>query len=280
MARKLEAETRAANNSNFSLSETEKRREERWTWIIVALCLAFAIVTVVIVVIALEPSSTDVPEELDVVLYQSPQPSRLVRYVPQSKAVWKHMPWVRKIFVLSQYANPGWDPVLNVQVVPFTGTETEAFEFMPLVPEIASHALFLSDRTLPFRAVKKSYLFYQTRPRMFNVFRDQAEVNFLASYLELPTLPVLATDLSKLNEVPRTWQDLVFREMTEERVVSREDMNRDVFVASTLLSNSQKQFDKLVSAPPLFATFHLHPNDPDVITANQTLTTFLSQQFD
>lgn len=252
---------------------------ERWTRVMLVMCLALAAATVVVVVIALEPSASQMPAEVDVVLYQSPQTARMVRYVPQSKAVWKYLPWVRRVFVLSQYALPGWDPSLQVHVVPFIGTVSEAFEFMPSIPEVATHALFLSDMTVPFRPVKKSYLFYQDRPRVFNLFRDQAEVNFLAGYLELPTLPVLATDLHKLQEPPRTWHDLVFRELTEERMVLREDMNRDVFVVGQMLSNVQKQFDKLVSVPPLFATFHIHPQDTDAVTANQTLTQFLSTHF-
>lgn len=280
MPRTLAAEEKAQNNSDFTETEVrDPERETRWTRIIVVLCLALAVATVVVVVIALEPSSSAVPADVDVVLYQVPETARMSRYVSQSRAVWKYMPWVRRIFVLSQYATPGWDPVFSLQVVAFTGSESAAFEFMPSIPEIAAHAIFLSDRTVPFRAVKKSYLFYQSRPRIFNVFREQSEVNFLEQYFELPTLPTLVTELQKLNEEPRTWQHLVFREMTEERVVLREDLNRDVFVVGGALANVQKQLDKLVSAPPVFATFHIHPDDPQAVEANQAIASFLGQQF-
>lgn len=282
MPRKLERENKdeAENNSEQDPKiSDEQKLEERWTWIIVALCLAFAVVTVVIVVMALEYVPEALPEQMDVVLYQSPETSRMMRYVPQSKAVWRHMPWVNRVYVLSQFASPGYDQALDVHFVAFTGTVSEAFEFMPDIPEISSHAIFLGDMTVPFREVKKTYLFYQSIPRMFNVFREQSEVNFFQTYLELPTMPVLSTDMSKLKEPPQTWQDLVYREVTEERVVNREDMNRDVFVVSTMLSNVQAQFDKLVSSPPLFATFHINPADPDHELANTTLTVFLIKQY-
>lgn len=268
MSRKLEMERK----------ELEKKREDRWIWIIGALCLAFAVVTIVIIVIALEPSSSGIPSEIDIVLYQSP--SRPSRYIPQSKAVHRYMGWARNVYVLSSTLNPGWDPTLNIEVVPFVGSASQAFEYMPLITGIASHSIFLSDMTVPFRDVKKTYMFYQTRPRIFNIFRDQAEVNFLSRYLELPTMPVLSTDLEKLNDPPRTWQDLVFREITEERIVMREDMNRDVFVVSSMLQNVEKQFEKLVSTPPLFATFHVNPdNDPNPTLSNNTLMVFLSTHF-
>jgi hypothetical protein len=120
-------------------------------------------------------------------------------------------------------------------------------------------------------------MFYKDRPRMLNTFRDQAEANFFAQYLELPTMPVLVTDMSKLSE--RTWETLVFLEVTEERVVLREDMNRDVFLVSSMLDNTQKQFEKLKSSPPLFATFHINPLDSDPVTCNNELITFLSTLF-
>lgn len=255
------------------------KTEERWTWIIVALCFSFAVVIVVIVVISLEYTPDDWPDDVDVVLYQSPETSRMTRYVPQSKAVWKFMSWVRRVFVLSEFASPGYDQTLGVHFVRFTGSNSQGFEYMPDIPEIADHAIYLSDMTVPFRPVKKNYMFYQSRPRMFNVFREQSEVNFFASYLELPTMPVLCTNLVKLKEPPQTWQDLVFREVTEERLVNREDMNRDIFVVSTMPANVQTQFDKLVSVPPIFATFHINPDAPDPELANTTLAAFLIKQF-
>lgn len=264
-----------------------QKRENRWMWGIGAVCITLAIVTIVVIVIALEPSNNDIPESIDVVLYQSTEPVRSTRYIPQSKAVRKFLTWARNVYVLSSLANPGWDPVLNVEIVPFSGSALQGFEYMPNIPGISTHAIFLSDMTFPFRDVPKSYLFYQSRPRMFNIFRDQAEVYFLSKYLELPTMPVLVTDLEKFSETTRvlnksstnTWQDLVFREITEERVMLREDMNRDVFVVSTLPDNAKIQFEKLKANPSLFATFHVNSQDPDKVSSNNVLLTFLSTHF-
>lgn len=56
-------------------------------------------------------------------------------------------------------------------------------------------------------------------------------------------------------------------------------MNRDVFIVSSMLDNAQKQFDRINTAPPLFATFHINQSDPDKVAANDDLNRFLVQKF-
>ena len=261
-------------------AETELTNQ-RWGWIFVALILAFASASIVIIVLALESSGSCLPDTIDVVIYQSNNAARMSRYIAQVKAVHKYMTWVNRVFILSANMSTMEDTVLNASVIHFPGASaSEAFEFMPDIPGISAHAIFLSDMTMPFRDVSKTFMFYQDRPRIFNIFREQSEVNFFANYLELPTMPVLATDLHKLKEPPQTWTDLVFRMVTEERIVNREDMNRDIYVVSTMANNVQLQFDKLLSSPPLFATFHINAtNDPNPILSNNLLAVFLEQQF-
>jgi hypothetical protein len=179
--------------------------------------------------------------------------------------------------VLSATQN-GYDDVLGATFIPFSGTLSEAFEYMPSIPEIQNHAIFLSDMTIPFRQVQKSYFFMNGAPRIFNIFREQSEVDFFSDYLELPTMPTLVTDLQKLKEA-QGWKDLVFREVTEERVVLKSDMNRDIFIVSSIPDNTQDQFANLIKSKPLFITFHVSPNDPDPDTANNAIADFLSKQF-
>jgi len=224
-----------------------------------------------------------------VVLYENTDPSRMSRHISQAKAVHKYMGWVKTIYVLSS-TQSGEDAALGVTFVSFTGTMIQAFEFMPDIVGISDNAIFLSDMTIPFRNVEKGFMFYDSRPRMFNIFREQSEVNFFQNYFEAPvngisgedTMPTLVTDLVKLKEEPQTWQDLVFREVTEERVTLRDDLNRDIFVVSTMLPNAEKQFDKLTNNRPLFATFHVSVNttvDPDPAASNARIQTFLTTEF-
>lgn len=255
----------------------KKSRMKKWIWIFVVALLLFVVATIVIVIVAIEQTSENYPDDIDVVLYIRPnEPLRMSRYIAQSKSIQRYMEWVRNIYVLTP--NPIVDTSLGVTFVNFTGTLPEAFEFMPQIEGIAEDAIFFSDQTLPFRTIKKSFLFSGNQPRMFNIFREQSEVNFFVDYLE-PTMPTLVTDLIKLKEDPQTWQDLVFRVVTEERVTLRSDINRDIFIVSNMPENAQKQFDKLINNRPLFATFHIGPANPDNDVSNNLINTFLTAEF-
>jgi len=255
-----------------------KHTVSKWLWIFVGLTLCFVVGTIVIVVLSLEQTNTSVPEKIDVVLYERPAiASRMSRHIFQARAVQQYMSWVNNIYVLSANQT-GYDDILNVTFVPFQGSLSEAFEYMPTIPNILSHAIFLSDMTLPLRIIYKNYFFANGAPRIFNIFREQSEVDFFARYLELPTMPTLATDLEKLREA-QNWRDLVFREVTEERVVLRGDMNRDVLVVSNMPDNTEDQFTKLTQYRPLFVTFHVSPEDTDPDTCNNLISDFLSKQF-
>jgi hypothetical protein len=266
-----------------SVKEKEEEEEDprflrRWFWIFVVLLLLFLVATIVIVIIAIEENNESLPEQIDVVLYERPgQPLRLARHLTQITAIQKYMNWINHIYILSP-TQTGVNDELNVTFVPFTGTLSEAFEYMPDIPGIVDHSIFLSDQTYPFRDVKKSYMFSESQPRIFNIFREQSEVIFFATYLE-ETMPTLVTDLVKLREPPQTWTDLVFREVTEERIILRNDINRDIFVVSTMPENAQKQFEILQSSRPLFATFHISSADPNPDTSNNILNEFLSKEF-
>jgi hypothetical protein len=291
MVRKLAKEAKEASKEQDDYDGPESgegtasdiRAEARWTrkwfWLFMFLIVLFSVAIIVIIIVAMEQTKQNLPKNIDVVLYERPnEPTRLSRHIWQARAVHKYMNWVKRVFVLSP-TQSGEDVGLGVTFVPFSGTLSEAFEFMPDIPDIGENAIFLSDMTLPFREVRKEFMFFESNPRMFNIFREQAEVSFFASYLELPTMPTLVTDLVKLKEPPQTWTDLVFREVTEESVTLRTEMNRDVFVVSSMMANSEKQFDKLTDNRPLFATFHVSTADPNPDASNQLLNTFLATEF-
>ena len=255
------------------MSKEEDLVGKRWNLIILVLVVGLIAGIIVIVVLALENTSSTIPEQVDVVLYQSTDPDRSARYVSQSKAVRKHMTWIRNIYLLSSTLPDTDNKDLRITVVNFKGSSyVDAFQYMPSIPGIAEHAIFLSDMSYPFREIRKNYMFFQNRPRIFNLLRDKAEEQFLSEYFELPTMPILVASLEKLKDA--SWTQLVFKEITEERVVLREEMNRDVFVVNAMLSNAKSQFDKLLSSPPLFATFHISSQPKE---SNELLNVFVNK---
>jgi len=255
-----------------------------WVWLFVFFALACTVGIIVIIVIATEETTADVPDDIDIVIYQRPaslaDTSRQARYVYQARSVARLVKWRRNTYILLESGpdTPTRDEELDATLIKFSGTQAEAFQYMVNIPGIAEQAIFLGDQTFPLTNVKKQYMFYGSVPRMFNIFRDQSEVNFFAQYIE-ETMPTLVTDLDKLREAPGTWSSLVFREVTEEHVVLRQDMNRDVFIASSMVSNAQAQLALLTSSKPLFVTFHVGTADTNAAAANAMITSFLDVTF-
>lgn len=255
-----------------------KTGDRVWLGVVIFLILGFLAGVITLLILSLQYSSHSHTGDIDVVLYQHSDDTRSQRTLPQIHAVLQNMPWINNIFVLtSQDPDPAVAALATY--VSFAGNHEDAFEYMPDIPGVAANTIFLDDRTFPFRPTKSSYMYSQDNPRMFNVFREQSEVIFFQQYVELPTLPTLVVDLAKLKEHPQTWRDLVFREVTEERITLKADMNRDVFVLSTMVNNAASQFTQLDDNPPVFATFHVPDTDPNVTAANQQLNTYLSQKF-
>ena len=253
-----------------------------WMWVVCILILCFAAGTIFIIIIGLDPQITH-PEEVDVVLYEyqsSPGvtvTSRLPRHLAQIHGVRKYMSWVRKIYVLSAVQD-GFDESLGVTFVQFSGDLPSAFAYMPQIPEIAEHAIFLGDMTFPCRIVSKSFFYSVSGPRVFNIFRDQSEVDFFQSYLELPTMPVAVLSLKEMGHSP-SWQDTVFSEVTEEKIVLYNEMNRDVMINGAMTANAQKQFKILTKYPPVFVTFHVNANQVERETANALIVSYLETAY-
>jgi hypothetical protein len=257
----------------------EKKKNLVWLWVFSILIILFGVGSIVFIVLSLQPVG-DVPDEVCIVLYEYqingvPVIERSSRHLAQIHAVQKYMSWISKIFVLSADKS-GPDEVLKATFVPFTGTAEEAFQYMPSIPDITSHAIFFDDRTLPLREVKKAYFYSMKAPRMFNIFHEQSELDFFINYLELPTLPCLVTDLEKVKVSP-DWRSLIFREISEEKIVLFNNMNVDVMIVGNLITNATNQFNIILKKPPLFITFHVNGNQSaeNLTSANNIIANFL-----
>ncbi len=256
--------------------QAERRETSYWTWFAFFIIFALIITIIVITIVGIEQAAAELPDKIDVVLYNQPDVAhRKDRYIYQARAIKKYMGFVNKVYVLNS-GKTGDNTDLDVTFVDFTGTEAEAFQHMNNISGISEHAIFFSDYTLPMFTVYKTNLFAGgAKPRLFNYFRDAAEVGFYSSYLET-TLPAFVGKMSTLGETT-TWQDYLFRETTEERVVLRNDFVKDVFVVSSMTQNSDLQFKNIKDYRPLFTTFHISGADLDA--ANQKLNVFLTSQF-
>lgn len=234
--------------------------ERRWMWILGVVFMVFLITSIAVVVIAVTGNSSSLPKKIDIVLFDRGQGV----LAPQLKAVKKYMLWVNTIYVLSTTADNG--TVDGVTYVKFASADQNAaFLAIESIDGISDHALFLADYTFPCRKVLKQYLFYGDRPRLFNYFRDYAEEVFIADLgFQINTLATLVLNIPLLKEIKdetklsaaETVNRYLFRATTEERVVVRNDMNREIYIDATIADNVTAQFAKLKSAPPVFATFH------------------------
>ncbi len=273
MARKLARE--------LDEESAKQARMQWWFWIFCLFIILFSVGTIVIIALALQDSGL-VDSDIDVVLYSYQPPTQTTaqttalttsqkaaavarepRHVAQIHAVRKYMPWVKNIFVLrpSSTTTTTADIETNgATLVPFVGTDDEAFAYMPHIPTISNYAMFLGDYTFPLRTIKKSYLFTQGKRRMFNVFREQSEMEFFKDYLESSnTMPCLVTDLQLLKS-SQSWTDMIFREITEEKVVLSNDMNRDMMISGRMPTNIETQLQLVSNSQPHFVTFHVNNN--------------------
>jgi hypothetical protein len=236
---------------------TEVPRVSRWAWVFACLITALSVGAVVIVMTALETPES-FPKEIDVVMLEasSGPTARQARVPWHIKAVQKHMKWVRNIHVLcsSPPANSTVDE--QVKYTAFSGSASDAFQFMSAIPGIADHAIFLDDRTVPMRDVRLTYLYSGQSPRVFNVFRDYAEEDFFQPAIELPTLPCMVVTLSRLKEVG-SWSEYVRQELIEESLVMYPGMNRDVMIRGDNPRTAAHQLKRLASSRPLFVTWHV-----------------------
>ncbi len=263
-------------SSRKSPSKSDSESGSKWMWILGSLFLLFLVASIVIVIVAVSNSGASLPKHIDLVLHD--RGNGLL--ASQLKAVQKYMTFCHKIFVLSPTKT---GDIEGVTYIPFTSTNVgEGFLAMATIADVADHAMYLGDSVYPFRKIRKTYLFFGDRPRMFNAFRDASEQVFFesAGYSYAEKLPTFVVDIKILKEVNAAGgttqaklNSLYFRSITEDRVVIRNDINREVFINDGAADNVTKQFTKLDDYPPLFGTF-LTLNSPSLTLLVSKLNTF------
>jgi hypothetical protein len=270
------------------------------------------VATVIVVVLATNAAADDLPKDIDVVIIKRPlsvdseDSSSGYRGIENEQvlAIDRNMPFRRNIYILSDGGSsslsfPGVDRVYHVDFLPGVTPSDPEYEKKSLdeyflysphikdikgVPDIAQHAIFLSDQTVPMRKILKPYLFIRERPRTFNIFRDASQMDLLGSYFNYTT-PTLVEDLGILDDsdTVRSVKDFIFLKLTEDRITLRHDLNRDVLVlgdaepSERFVHNRKIQYKELTGQhAPLFATFHISGN---ISEANISIQTYLTTQF-
>lgn len=254
--------------------------------------IALVIATGVVIGLALSQKETTLPSPIDIVVYETPESVPVLE--PQLTAIVQNMPFRNNIYILT--SNParanGPANLTNISQaffarVTLTGTTQEEvvrefFNFIPQlkdlsnVPNIADHFLFLGNQTVPFRTINTSTLFYNKRPRAFNVFRDTAEVTTLSPFFTY-TAPCFVAQ-TKFAGV--SIENFLLLSISQDRIVLRNDFMRDIFVnqdTGELQNNYNIQFSELVRKSPLFASFHV--TGQNQTSAFEDLGRFLKQEF-
>ncbi len=261
-----------------------------WMFAILIFIVILFLVTITVTAIALSQYKASLPSDIDIVIMETPRGI----IVPQLLSINQHMGFRRNIYILTptNVNGPAYlNIVPNAYYVTFD-SGTPVFEDninlnflfqsqiknIPSVPDISNYAIFLADQTLPFRNISKSLFFYGNRPRMFNIFRNTAETTLLTTFYNY-TAPALVADLSILSNSTSV-TDFVFFTISQQRAVTRNEVNRDIFVNESspyFTTNTNSQYTELNNNPPLFATFH--DSGTNQVVADQNLLLFLNTQF-
>lgn len=263
----------------------KKNNPKLWIWILSIFIFLFIIAIIVLAVLSTENNQSSLPSTIDIVIIER---SELDNTQQQVTAINDFMTFRNNIYILTSSHPDGeadFDNISNVFYVNFTESGT-TYEnqlnsyFLEMsaiknkdnsVPNIQQHAIFLGDQTYPMRGVRKEYLFCNgSNPRLFNIFRDQSEINFfngstLSDNITIfnYTAPFLVSNLALFTDAPAvsTVEDFMLLELTEEQATLRSDLNRDILLKGVpgvdYIDNYQSQFTTLDDKPPYFATFHI-----------------------
>jgi len=296
-----------------------------WMWAFVIFIFIFIVATIVVVVIAVEETDDKLPKDIDIVIIerdpaQNPSEGRTEEdkivtvndrlSTLHARLVDKHLKFRNNIYILahpdlgitegSATVATGVDDCYYVNAdatVPAPSTDAELLNayFMAMkdvksvvgVPDISSHAIFLSDRTFPLRRVYKTTMFHHEHPRMFNVFRNEAEQKVLGTdYYEYtpPSFPTAiasldSTFLKESDTYSQQVDKIVMLAKTGQETFVRNDFNRDVLFhsdevgATNVIVNKTEQTRELDRHTPLFATFHF--SGVDKTTADAAMKEYL-----
>jgi hypothetical protein len=254
-----------------------------WTILFTLLFFVFLGSTIAIIVQAVKNADEYLPKDIDVVLVERGRQMS----DSQVRAVYRNMPFVKRIYVLRDGPSERRDE-MNCTFVPFPAPNSSleaAFLAVTEISGIHSHALFLGDYTWPLVTMSKTYLFAGPRPRMFNFLRDYAEQIYFADFLN-PTVPSMVFEVQNLRDArsqnnhnpDSTIRSLMMQEVGESRLMTRNDMNRDIFLNMSYTDTVAKQIKALSDHTPLFATIHVSGADPNQSLASWK-TNFLDKYF-
>lgn len=240
--------------------------------------ILLVVATGIVVGLALQEQNVSLPSPVDVVVYEILDSTACIE--AQVTAISNNLTFRRNIYILTTEPSRVLgiaDFVPNCFFVPVVAagpSQREITEQMfanvsnlrssDVIPHVADRFLFMGNTTVPFRNVSENSLFYGSRPRAFNVFRDVAEVATLVDYFTY-TAPSLVGQFVFVGNNPLTSiEDFLLFSISQDLIVVRNDFMRDVFVnrnSDMLIANYEAQFSKLDSSPPLFATFHVTGTD-------------------
>lgn len=262
-----------------------KDLSKRWIWVFTILTALMLGGTIAILVLAAYDTE-NLPDHIDVVLFQRSTLPR-DRFIHQAKAVRKNMEFIERIYVL--HPDPGkhltHDESLNLTYVHLE-TDNAQEAFMKAADMYSNeelddrHIIFLSDQTLPWSTIHKTYLFSGDQARMFSAFRNAAVTTTFIDYFESQTTSetaVLVEEASLIRSSDNDYTKYLFRASTEQRVILRNDLSRDIFAKSNMQDNFNTQATELDESPPLFVTFHVTGSvDLSYHDANRWINDYLS----
>jgi len=239
--------------------------ERIWLVLFTILFLIFLGATIGIIVQAVLDAEANLPKEVDAVIWERGRQVSLY----QVHAIRKNMPFIKNVYVLRDGPSETLPGKCMYIPFPVNNTLQSAFLAVSDISGIHPHAIFFGDYTWPLIKISKTYLFAGSRPRMFNFLREHAEQLFFSQYLN-ETVPTMVFEVQNLkdarvqsNDNPDdTLRSLMMQEAGESRLVTRTDMNRDIFLNAAYPDTMTKQIKELSSHTPLFATIHVSGSNP------------------
>jgi hypothetical protein len=296
-----QSKSKAVSDSDDTNSKPDtSKSDRRISLALVIIIMVLLLGTAGVMLAALITRDAHIPDDIDVVLYESSESDPAMDTPRDGKsripaliaAVRKNMSWVRRIYVMTSDDRSDWVDTDTVKYVKeYDGDLTQAFLNAPNLTGIADHCIFLGDNTFPMCKIEKTYLYSGEKRRMFNVMRDYAQETYFSSYLET-TMPTLVQDTTVLKkftadgiDTNADYKPYMVRETFEDHIVlwgNHRLLVRDVLINgdSILAESADFQLKEVVDDPPLFAVFHVSgDDDASRIRANTLVFSTLNTEF-
>jgi len=166
------------SNQTEKTESTTRAKSNTWIWVFIFFLFAFLVGTIVIVVIAVQQSSNTLPDDIDAVILEDGV-YNFSTY--QISAIQKFMPFISTIYVLNTANNS--TKAAGLIYVPITLSSSPKNDIAAAIGALpgAKTVIYFGNITMPLSYVKKNYLFYVDRPRIFNALRDTEEMTAFGS---------------------------------------------------------------------------------------------------